>query len=198
MSRRWRKVLLLVALLLLLALGTAGMVYGAWAQTLVVSGTAGTGTLSARWLGGGCYVDTDPLGHGLTGTTLQVNPADRTHAVFALHEGYPGYGVECSLRYINDGTIPWTVRGHTILAGSSLTGCTLSGTQTKTLACNEMTVMWWDGIGSEVQPTGTMGSVLGVSITSGSAPSSSYGFTVKHCVAQSNIYLTESQCLAGG
>ena len=172
----------LLALLLLLTLGTLGTAYGAWTQSLVVSGSVTTGNLSARWVRVSCSDEAAPAGPGVATPSLTIDPSDASVAIFQLSNGYPGYEVTCSLKYENNGTVPWVVQGHTILAGANLSGCSLTGYQTKTLSCDQMEIEWGDGIGSWVRPKDGQGSALDVLIKAGSAPGSSYGFTVLHQV----------------
>ena len=93
--------------------------------------------------------------------------------------------MDCEVHFINPGTIPWIVRGTTIKAISgNLDHCTLSGNQTKTLRCDELTVVYADGIGAQVDPGDGGASSLPVHVEQLAEPGSKYDFEVRECVAQ--------------
>lgn len=193
-------------LALLLALAAIGVVYGLWSKVLTIEGTVQTGRLHARWDGAICSEFYDwpwpPESNGEVGgkevgsTTISVDPADSNTLHLVIENGYPSYSVDCEVEYINDGTIPFLIRGTTIIPGPGLTNCVLTGNQTKTLACNELTVVLVDGIGAQVDPGDGVASSLRVHVEQKALQNAEYTFEVKICVAQWNEFATAAQCFA--
>lgn len=193
-------------LLLLLALASIGIVYGLWSKVLVIEGTVQTGRVHARWDAAICseffHWPWPPEGNGevdgkdVGSTTVTVDPNDNNRLLVTIDNGYPSYAVDCEVEYVNDGTIPVVIRGTTIIPGPGLTNCTLTGNQTKTLVCDQLTVVFVDGIGAQVDPGDGVGSSLRVHVEQRAAQGAEYTFEVKICVAQWNEPATAAQCFA--
>ena len=194
----------IVAMLLVLALGALGVVYGLWSQTLTVQGVVSTGTLHARWTGAICSEFFDwpwpPEGLGevegkdVGSTTAVVDPNDDTVLNVVIENGYPSYAVDCEVEFENDGSVPWIVRGIAIEPGPNLTNCTFAGTQTVTMSCDQLTVVYADGIGSQVDPGDGLGSSLRVHVEQPAEMGATYEFQVRTCVAQWNESATSDEC----
>jgi hypothetical protein len=192
--------------LLLLALASIGVVYGLWSKVLVIEGTVQTGRLHARWDGAICSEFFNwpwpPEGNGevdgkdVGSTTITIDPNDNNRLLVTINNGYPSYAVDCEVEYVNDGTIPFLIRGTTIVPGPGLTNCTLTGNQTKTLACDQLTVILVDGIGSQIDPGDGVASSLRVHVEQKAGQNAEYTFDVKICVAQWNEAATAAQCFA--
>lgn len=85
-----------IALILLIALSTLGLAYGAWTDTLNINGTVKTGTLEVQftnlwWSDNNCTYALDPTNHTLTISAVNA---------------YPGFWCEGSVEIKNTGTIP--------------------------------------------------------------------------------------------
>jgi hypothetical protein len=184
-----------MVLLLVLALASLGVAYAHWTKTLRVEGTVNTGSFDAAWTFGICsefypWPTGGNMGEveGKDVGQWYLNFGPDPHLVhFRIENGYPSYAVDCELHYKNTGTIPWKVQSTSIVAVSpNLHNCTLTGSQTKTLACDELTVKWVDGIGSQVDPDDEMASSLLVHVEQLAQPASTYEFTVQVVVANWN------------
>jgi len=197
-----------LALCLLLTLATIGVVWGLWSKTLSIEGTVQTGRLHARWDGAICSEFFDwpwpPEGNGevlgkdVGHTTVSIDPNDNNVLNLVIDNGYPSYAIDCEVEYINDGTIPWIIRGFDIMAVSpNLTNCVLTGTtNNKTLTCDQLTVVFVDGVGSQIDPGDRVASSLRVHIEQPAAQGTEYLFKVRICVAQWNEAATFAQCVA--
>jgi len=200
----------MLALCLLLTLATIGVVFGLWSKTLRIEGTVQTGRLHARWDVAICsefhpwplslqtYVAGEVLGKDVGHTTVGVDPNDNNALNLVIENGYPSYAIDCEVEYVNDGTIPWIIRGFDIMAVSAnLHNCTLTGTtNAKTLKCDELTVVFVDGVGSQIDPGDLVASSLRVHIEQPAAQGTEYQFKLRICVAQWNELATFAQCVA--
>jgi hypothetical protein len=85
-----------IALILLIALSTLGLAYGAWTDTLNINGTVQTGTFEVQftnlwWSDTNCSYVMDSTNHTLTITA---------------NNAYPGFWCEVSVEVKNTGSIP--------------------------------------------------------------------------------------------
>jgi hypothetical protein len=197
----------LVAVLLLIALASLGVVYGLWSKTLTIEGTVNTGRLHARWDGVICSEFHDwpwppegtgeVLGKDVGSTDAYIDPNDNNTMHLVIENGYPSYSVDCEVEYVNDGTIPWIIRGTTILPLSpNLHNCVLTGNQTKTLTCDELTVILVDGVGSQIDPGDGVASSVRVHVEQPAEQNAEYLFAIQICVGQWNEPVTFGQCVA--
>jgi len=197
----------MLAVLLLLALASLGVVYALWTKTLTIEGLVGTGRLHARWDGAICSEFHDwpwpPEGNGevlgkdVGSTTVSTDPNDNNLLHLVIDNGYPSYSVDCEVEYVNDGTIPWVIRGTTIVPLSpNLHNCALTGNQTKVLSCLELTVVLVDGIGSQIDPGDGVASSVRIHVEQQAAQNAEYDFAIQICVAQWNEAATFNQCVA--
>lgn len=200
----------LAVLVVLISLALVGVVYAHWTDQLQVTGTVNTGTLSAEWLGAGCFEfypwrGTFPSypfyygeveGKNVGSFSASVDPLDPSILNFTLTNAYPSYAVDCEVHYKNSGTIPWIMRGNTIEAvTSNLTGCVLTGIQDKKLKCDQLTVIFNDGIGSQVHPNEGGASSLIVHVEQPAAMGATYQFRVRMCMSNWNESMTGDACL---
>ncbi len=145
-----------VAFLLVLALAAIGLVYGNWSQTLSISGTVETGSISAQWNDlisptGTCIDNEATSGpKNVAETTFLVKPGGKV-ANITITNGYPNYVGDCEVEYEYTGKIPGVYVSHDFIPGSGLTGCqettpanALPGSWTET--CNELEVEFRDGL----------------------------------------------------
>lgn len=94
-----------IAFILMLALGTMGLAYGAWTDQLVINGNVTTGTLNVDFLapylysadmGGALETEADFCTATLADDLITIN----------IPNGYPGYQCNGSIFVKNVGTIP--------------------------------------------------------------------------------------------
>lgn len=199
-----------VALCLVLALAGIGIGWALWSKALTIEGTVQTGRLHARWDFNICsefhpWPTPTPPGQVTNGevdgkdvgsTTITVDPNDNNRLLVTINNGYPSYAVDCEVEYVNDGTIPFIIQATAIIPGPGLTNCTVTGTRTKTLTCDQLTVVFRDGLGGQVDPEEGEGSSLRVHIEQKAAQGAEYTFEVRICVAQWNEPATAAQCFA--
>jgi hypothetical protein len=91
-----------IFILLLAALVTMGIAYGAWTQQLNINGTANTGTFDVVFYYP-FFDEVDPAGVG----DCQMARLDDGHTIqVTITNGYPGYLCEGGATYQNLGTVP--------------------------------------------------------------------------------------------
>jgi hypothetical protein len=196
-------------LILLLALGSLGVGYGLWSKTLTIVGKVETGEVDARWKGASCTefhtwpsLPSSPadqgelLGKDVGAWNVEVDPDDDQILHFTILNGYPSYAVDCQVHFEVQGSIPVIVRGTAVWPGQGLTNCTLTGSNSKTLACDELTVVFTDNLGSQLHPEDEAASSLTVHVEQPADENSLYTFDVGVCMAQWNEGATAAECFA--
>lgn len=194
-----------VGLVIVLLLAPMGVAYGLWSQTLTIDGVVHTGEVDAKWtmFGTGCFEFYPWPDGGNFGEVegkdvgewdIWVDPSDDHILHFEIRNGYPSYAVDCEVHFVVEGTIPVYVRGTTISPISGLTGCTLTGSNEKTLKCNELTVIFIDNLGTQLHPGDGAASSLVVHVEQPARENSLYEFGVEVCLAQWNEDATAEQC----
>ena len=194
-------------MILLLALGSLGVGYGLWSKTLTIEGQIHTGEVDARWNGASCIefhtwpkLPTSPadqgelLGKDVGDWEVEVDPEDDQLLHFTLTNGYPSYAVDCQVHFAVEGTIPVIVRGTSVIAGNGLTNCTLTGINKKTLACDQLTVIFTDNLGTQLHPGDEAASSLTVHVEQPAAENAQYTFEVGVCMAQWNEGASAQEC----
>ena len=201
-----------MGLLLLGALATMGIGYGLWAKTLTIDGVVHTGEVDARWVTRVCeefnsWPDLpsapedfgEAEGKNVGTFSVFVDGQDDQILHFQLANVYPSYAIDCGVKYQVEGTIPVIIRGTQILEGPELTNCEFSGDeQTKIMECDELTVWFVDGVGSQVHPGSLVASNLIVHVEQLAVQESTYTFSVQVCMAQWNEGATAQQCFDAG
>jgi hypothetical protein len=197
-----------LTLVLVLSLGLVGMGYGLWSKLLRVEGIVHTGRVDAKWLGVVCTefhtwpdLPDGPEDYGefegkdVGRTTARIDSLDDQIIHLVVTNGYPSYAVDCELHFEIEGTIPVIIRGTTIIPVSpNLTNCALSGYQSKRLTCDQLTVEYTDGIGSQIHPGDRLASSLILHVEQPSDQNATYEFKVLHCMAQWNELVTAEEC----
>jgi len=197
--------ILMLAAVLLLGLATIGVGYGLWSQTLTINGTVHTGSVDARWAfvtcaefypwpNGGNPGEVE--GKDVGSTMAWIDPVDDHILHVTVNNAYPSYAANCEVHFQVDGTIPVILRGTTIAEGENLTDCVLSGEQVKTLTCRQMTIEFWDGIGTQIRPGDGGSSSLRFHVEQAAAENTTYEFEVGVCFAQWNEAATAADCIA--
>jgi hypothetical protein len=207
-GRESRFPVVLTALLLLLSLAVLGVGYGMWSKTLFIRGTVNTGTVDAKWVGAICVEfhswpnfpqSSDDLGEfegkDVGSTYFQIDQDDDQIVHVTVTNGYPSYAVDCEMHFEYEGTIPVIVRGTNIVPISeNLTNCVLSSDQPLTLSCDQLTVIYTDGIGSQLHQGAQEASSLTIHVEQPADQLSTYKFEVWHCMAQWNEDATAEEC----
>lgn len=197
------RTLALLAGALVLGLAALGVGYGLWSKTLTVDGVVHTGDLNADWVLTSCgelhgwpgpLSPGEYLGKDVGSVSATIDQQDPQILHFSVENGYPSYVADCEVEYTNTGTIPVNVVATTIVPGAGLTNCTLTGNQTKTLTCDQLTVVFVDGIGAQVDPHDTMASSLRIHVEQPAKERSTYEFDVLVCLAQWNESPTAQEC----
>ena len=133
-----------MAVMLLLALATIGVVFGLWSKVLTIDGTVETGNVDAVWFAAACTenpFDVPPgefEGKDVASVTAVPDPADQEILIVTLENAYPSYEIDCQVHFANNGTIPIKIRGIT---KDDPNGGVIS----------EVLI---DGIGSQLEPCG--------------------------------------------
>jgi hypothetical protein len=197
--------MMVLAVVLLVALTTLGVSYGLWSKTLTIDGKVHTGEVDAKWKFAGCFEfypwpeggnDGEVGGVDVGSWEIWIDPDDDQILHFVVDNGYPSYAVECEVEFEVEGTIPVIVRGTTIVPGDNLTNCTLSGRNSKTLECDQLTVKFVDNLGSQLHPGDEAASSLKVHVEQPAEEETTYTFQVLVCMAQWNEDATADECYA--
>lgn len=195
------------AIVLLIGLATMGMGYGLWSKVLTIDTTVQTGSVDGRWVFASCdefytWPDlptpnqlTEFLGKDVGSFELDL---DGDQLFVTLHNTYPSYAVICDVKFKVEGTIPVILRGVDITPVSpNLAPCELSKTedeQNTTLECPELTVIYIDGIGSQVHPGSLVASDLLIHVEQPAAQGDTYQFELGVCFAQWNEAASSELC----
>jgi hypothetical protein len=100
-----KSVQLSIALVLLLALASLGLAYGAWTDSLTINGNVTTGSLNVDFIGtDGSVADVDPL----NAATCTLDYQDDL-VIVTIDNAYPGYQCNPLITVQNTGSIPATV-----------------------------------------------------------------------------------------
>ena len=196
------------ALLLMLSLALMGVGYGLWSKTLLIRGTVNTGTVDAKWISASCTEfhtwpnmpqSTEDQGEfegkDVGSTDFQIDLVDDQIVHVTVHNGYPSYAVDCQMHFEYEGSIPVIVRGTNILPiSTNLTNCGLTNDHPMTLSCDQLTVMYADGIGAQLHQGYTEAGSLTIHVEQPADQLSTYEFDVLHCMAQWNEEATAEQC----
>jgi len=107
-----------IALILLIALSTLGLAYGAWTDTLHINGTASTGTFDVA-------MDYLYYDFAAPGCTAAISADGKTLTV-TIANAYPGYACAGGVSIKNLGTVPAKINGlaegtNTVPAGFTVT-----------------------------------------------------------------------------
>jgi hypothetical protein len=204
----------LIAGAILIALATVGVAYGLWSKVIVVRGEVHTGDVNVDWTFTICsefygwpgFTGTgEYLGKDVGSFDVEIDPADNQILHITIHNGYPSYSIDCEVEWTNTGTIPVNAIGFAINPGPGLTNCVLTGgTQSKTLKCDQLTIVFVDNVGLQVDPGDTVASSMRLHVeqlaaqgcsSAPGAPCPPYTFTIVYCVAQWNEPTTYTECV---
>jgi len=204
--RRPHKALLMVFLVMTLA--AAGVVYAHWTDTLEVEAQVQTGDVEIGWTGAICSEFYDwpwpPEGFGevegkdVGSTSVEIT--DPHTMVLTVENGYPSYSVDCEIEFTNTGSIPVIIRGWRFTPLSGLEGCTVQyfGTGSGILTCEEMTVEFIDGFGTQIDPGDPLGvaSSLRLHIEQAAEQNATFEWMLEVCVTNWNEPATAQECFS--
>lgn len=197
----------MAAVVLLIGFATMGMGYGLWSKLLTIETTVHTGSVDGQWVFASCdefYTWPDlPRPHQLTeflgkdvGSFELDWEGDRLF--LTLHNTYPSYAVICDVKFEVEGTIPVILRGvHIGPESENLGPCELFKTedeQNVRLECPQLTVIYIDGVGSQVHPGTLVSGDLLVHVEQPAAQGATYEFEVGVCFAQWNEPASSELC----
>lgn len=172
-----------VLLILLLSLGTVGIAYGQWTDTLVISGSVTTGELDVDWIDYICNNDINP-----NPATIRTELVDENDTIKVMVEnGYPGYAGNCMADSQVLGSLPTYIKDIDFTPGTNLTNCTTVYDQEKgsfTALCDQLWVKWTNGLNERFSVGSGEGSTLRFSIFDGARQSTDYGFTITYLYEQ--------------
>lgn len=202
--------LLALAAVLVIGLAALGVAYGLWAETLQIAGTVETGEIETRWTTGICnefwtwpalprsvadYGEAE--GKDVGWAEFAIDPDDPRLMTVEVHDAYPSYALDCQVEFEILGSIPVYVRGTTIEPVSpNLTGCELTGTNSKTLACDQLTVQFVDNLGTQLHPGDEAASSLRLHVEQAAESEATYAFRVGVCLAQWNEGASAAECFS--
>ena len=209
MHKALRLPLGILVLVLLVLLAMTGVAYGLWAKTLTIEGEIHTGTLHGKWTGALC-TEFHPWPYSIATAVLgeaegkdvgwfevEVDPTDDNRLLITAWNAYPSYAVDCQVEFMNDGTIPWKIRGIALSPGQGLTNCIQTGTaQNPALECDQLTVQLMDGIAAQYEPGEVTAESLRFHVEQPAEMGSVYKFFVDVCVGQWNEFATGPACFA--
>lgn len=103
----------IICLALVLALGTLGVGFALWSETLYIEGTVDTGEVAAEWTGCYCFdqgLDPNPdgsnKGKDVGSTVCEIEPEARHLLLITVENAYPCYWNDCQVEITNTGTVP--------------------------------------------------------------------------------------------
>ena len=198
------------ALASFLVLSSLGVAWGLWSKSLTIDSTVHTGNVHAQWVGVGCFEfhtwpqlprrpeDLGELeGKDVGNTIAVIDEEDPQILHITIENGYPSYAVDCEVHYVNNGSIPVIIRGTTIKPISlNLTNCSLTGNQTKTFRCDQLTAVFADGIGLQLDPNDEVASSLRIHVEQLADQNATYELDVLICLAQWNEDIGAGECFA--
>jgi hypothetical protein len=176
-------------LLVSLVLSSLGLAYGLWSESLQINGTVTTGHLDGEWIDVHCY---ETESKQVADTTAWIDNNDPTNLYFQIANGYPGYFGGCEVEYQNTGTIPVHVEAINFIPGT-LTNCTVNQSQNTgsfTATCDQVKIVWADGLCTQLHPGDFHGGSLKVTVLQNAQMATTYTFGVQ---VQLNQY-NESSC----
>jgi len=102
-----------LALVLLIALGTLGLGYGFWSESLQINGTVSTGNLDVAFVATGPATEYDP-GDAAT-CVFAIDPNGNSMQV-TIEGAYPWYECNIPVSVVNNGTVPVNFSGPTAVS----------------------------------------------------------------------------------
>ena len=200
-------------LLILVAMSSLGLGYGLWSEGLSIEGRIRTGEVDATWLNPVCtefhtWPEWPPPldgqgeaeGKSVGSTTWEVSPGGEMLNL-RIHNGYPSYAIHCSVFLRVTGSVPVVIRAISLAPGLGLDpdACDLQVSDdgsTSTLICPEVTVVYVDGLGSQLHRGGLSESSLLAHVNQPADENETYEFGLGVCLAQWNEGATAEECFA--
>ncbi len=156
------------------------MAYGP--NSLSVQGTVTTGEVDAAWIDHFCG-DNEPY------ATISSSQTDPHTIQVTVDNAYPGYLGYCLADFKVGGTIPVYLDDIDFNQGN-LTGCVVDpedmSTGTFTATCDQLKVVWTDGLCTKFNPGGSEGSNMRVTVLDQAETNASYTFAIHYTFEQAN------------
>ena len=163
----------LLCLALVLALGSLGVGFALWSDTLYIEGYVFTGEVDVEWTYCGCH-DIEDKDVGTV--SCEIDAADPHILYFTVTNGYPCYTADCEVELTNVGTVPIIIENITVTA-HDFTKASASGAND-----GELYVVYQDGWKSQLHPfpdtPHTSASSIRIHVEQCAAQGATYTFTV--------------------
>jgi len=179
----------LLCFLILLTLGSTGAGYALWSKTLYIDATINTGDVDAEWTYTSC--DDEEQDKDVGTITAEIDLSDSQILHFTIDNGYPCYTADCEVEFTYRGSVPGIVQSISFVPGTGLTNCQVDQspfTGTFVAECDQLTVIWADGKGSQLHDGDFLGSSLRVHVEQPAEENSQYDFDVELQLVQWNEY----------
>jgi len=133
----------LLCLALVLALGSLGVGFALWSETLYIDGVVYTGEVDAEWTFCGCFdIESKDVGT----ISAQIDPVDPHILHITVNNGYPCYFGDCEVEFTNVGTIPVIIQSITIIP-DNFTLASANGANN-----GQLWIELVDGVGLQLEP----------------------------------------------
>ncbi len=194
----WKDIILSVflfsSLILCILIGT-GITYGIWVNELGIGGEIYTGAIKMQWADTSTCQGISTSGEGTSQWEINIDPVNPSVLTLVMQGLQPGDQINCNLDYQLQGTIPVYIRGAMLWPKSeNLTNCYSSGIEEKTMDCDQLTIVWASGTGSQLNPGESFVSDFDLLIKSSVSEAELFKLGLAVCMAQWNEEATEDAC----
>ena len=197
-----------ICMVIVLALGTLGVAYAMWSETLVIGSQVDTGELSAEWrLCAKTDKGLDPIypfdpayvpeekedwGKDVGNVTCSIDPENKRILRITINNGYPCYYNDCQVEFQNTGSIPFIVESINVTPVSPADFNFASGYGVND---GEVWVLWADGVGTQVElddpetlniDESILGSSLHIHVEQCASENATYVFEIEAFLVQWN------------
>jgi hypothetical protein len=171
----------LLCLAIVLALGSLGVGFALWSDTLYIEGMVCTGEVDVEWTYCGCSdVESKDVGT----ITCEIDGSDPHILHFTVDNGYPCYEADCEVEFTNVGTVPVIIEDINIIP-EDFTNASAYGAND-----GELYVVYVDGISLQLHPfpdePHTSASSLRIHVEQMAQEDTCYHFDVEILVVQYN------------
>jgi hypothetical protein len=161
----------LLCLAIVLALGSLGVGFALWSETLYINGTVYTGEVDVQWTWCSCSeIESKDV------ATVTCDISDPYTLYFTVDNGYPCYTADCEVELTNVGTVPVIIENITVTP-DNFTIASASGAND-----GELYVVYNDGWKSQLHPypdqPHTSASSIRIHVEQCAAQGATYTFTV--------------------
>jgi hypothetical protein len=177
----------LIALALILALGTLGVAYAMWWDTVTIGGTVVTDDVEVEWKLARNY-DTgldpdypDGLKDKDVGSTT-ITGLDSNTLTLVIDNGYPSYYNDIECEFENTGSVP-VIIDSVVITPTGFTVASDYGADD-----GEVWIRWVNGEGTQLEPGERSASSLHIHVEQCAAQGATYTFTIQILCVQWNEY----------